>query len=67
MMPWTALVAAVVAAGTAVILAIIGATWALGLRLGRIEAHGAAIQERVGGLADDVKELKGELQRRIVT
>jgi len=60
-------VAAVVAAGTAIILAIIGATWLSGFGLGRLRRTAPSFKERVGGLADDVKELKGELQRRIST
>lgn len=59
------ILAAVIGAGTAIVLAIVGATWQVGARLGRIESHGAVIQERVDRIADDVKELKGQVGRRL--
>jgi len=58
----TAIVVAVIGSGTALVISIFGAAWALGTRLGKIEAHGAALQERVTGIAGDVKELKGRLE-----
>ena len=54
----TSLLVAVVGAGTAIVLAIVAATWQLGNRLGRIEAYGGVTRERVDAIAEDVKELK---------
>lgn len=57
------MITAIVGASTAIVLAILGATWALASRLGKMEISASVLQVRVDGIAEDVKELKQAVGR----